>query len=97
MDPVKEVLESRSLCWGLGKAGLGGGCVPRERGECLFGRGGEGWGFVVGRAQGGSVCRADSEVGLFGDGLSSADVNGVEVGRECLGVYGQDVGRGGEG
>ena len=43
------------------------------------------------------MCRADGEVGLSGDGLSSADVDGVEVGREGLGVYGQDVGRRGEG
>ncbi len=43
------------------------------------------------------MCRADGEVGLSGDGLSSAYVDGVKVGRECLGVYGQDVGRGGEG
>ena len=63
----------------------------------MVGGGGEGWGFVVGRAKGGSVGRADGEISLFGDGLSPADVNGVEVGRECLGVYGQDVGRGGEG
>ena len=63
----------------------------------MVGRGGEGWGFVVGRAKGGSVGRADGEISLFGDGLSPADVNGVEVGGECLGVDCQDVGRGGEG
>ena len=40
---------------------------------------------------------ADGEVGLPGDGLASADVDGVEVGREGLGVYSQDVSRRGEG
>ncbi len=40
---------------------------------------------------------ADGEVGLSGDGPSFADVDGVEVGREGLGVYSQDVGRRGEG
>ena len=71
--------------------------MPCKGRECLIGRGGESWGFVVGWAKGGSVGRADGEISLFGDGLSPADVNGVEVGGECLGVDGQDVGRGGEG
>ena len=71
--------------------------MPCKGRKCLTGRGGEGWGFVVSWAKGGSVCRANGEVGLFGDGLASSDVNGVEVGGECLGVDCQDVGRGGEG
>ena len=41
--------------------------------------------------------RADGEVGLPGDGMASADVDGVEVGREGLGVYGKDICRRGEG
>ena len=40
---------------------------------------------------------ADGDVGLSGDGMASADVDGVEVGREGLGVYGKDICRGGEG
>ena len=39
----------------------------------------------------------DGDVGLPGDGLASADVDGVEVGREGRGVYSKVICRRGEG
>ncbi len=38
----------------------------------------------------------DGDVGLPGDRLASADVDGIEVCREGWGVYGKDICRGGK-
>ncbi len=82
VDPVEELRECGTLCSVLCEARLGSGGVPDEWWKRFDGWGGEGWGFVVGWAEGGPVGRSYGDIGLPGHRLASADVNGVEVRRE---------------